>query len=314
MPNIIKPFTSTGTSTWTVPHGLTTCDVIVVGGGGGGGGGCGGAGGAFNGTPGQVATGSFARPGGVGQATVVRGVKLVPGQTATIVVGKGGFGGAGGMSGSAGITTGSNGQSGQNGFDGVAGVSSSFAFDSMLIAVAGGSKGIGAISQSIGGIADTAMSATASVGLNGPHQFQDLSSDDTGAIELYGKYVRLLSYTGGNSGSAGAFGSGSVRAGAGGNGTSMQEVIVPLYVSGSNAIPTGSRGGNGGSYANNTGSAATVGETGARGSRYGMGGLAGASGGNGAGGGAGRPGSNGARGGDGGQGADGAIIVLYNQF
>jgi len=41
----VVQFTSLGTTTWTVPAGISEVEVLVVGGGGGGGGGNGGAGG-----------------------------------------------------------------------------------------------------------------------------------------------------------------------------------------------------------------------------------------------------------------------------
>lgn len=79
-------FTATGTTSWTVPDGVTEISAVVVGGGGGGGG-AGGMGGTRwgggGGGGGGLAYGTFA---------------VTPGESLTIVVGTAGGGGAGGSS------------------------------------------------------------------------------------------------------------------------------------------------------------------------------------------------------------------------
>ena len=76
-----RSFNVTGTSSWTVPDGVTQISAVVVGGGGGGGGGGGvGAHGGGGGGGGGLAYGTFA---------------VTPGESLTIIVGSAGQGGAG---------------------------------------------------------------------------------------------------------------------------------------------------------------------------------------------------------------------------
>ena len=76
-PNI-ETFTSVGSTTWTVPYGVTTVEYLVVGGGGGGGN-------AYDNSAG----------GGGGAGMVLTGTTtVVPGQSYTVIVGVGGAGGS----------------------------------------------------------------------------------------------------------------------------------------------------------------------------------------------------------------------------
>jgi hypothetical protein len=77
-----QSFSSPGTTTWTVPAGVTTCEVEVWGAGGGGGGG-----GANN-----AVTYNSGSGGGGGGYTRKRVAGLTPGNTVTITVGAGGAG------------------------------------------------------------------------------------------------------------------------------------------------------------------------------------------------------------------------------
>lgn len=72
---VTQDFTSS--TTWTVPAGVTSIDILAVGGGGGGGGGRAGGG------------------GGGGQVAVCTGIPVTGGQTLTVTVGAGGTAGAG---------------------------------------------------------------------------------------------------------------------------------------------------------------------------------------------------------------------------
>ena len=72
---IVESFTSTGTTSWTAPQGVTTVDVLVVAGGGGGG------------------SGSWAGGGGAGG--VVHATSLSVSGTLSVTVGAGGAGGDG---------------------------------------------------------------------------------------------------------------------------------------------------------------------------------------------------------------------------
>jgi len=73
----ITSFTSTGTTSWTAPSGVTSVDYLVVGGGGGGGTGYD-AGGGGGGAGGMVLTGTLT---------------VIPGNSYTVTVGAGGAGG-----------------------------------------------------------------------------------------------------------------------------------------------------------------------------------------------------------------------------
>jgi len=83
-------FTSTGSSTWTKPAGITKVKVIVTGAGGGGGGG--------------QSTGNGGAGGGAG-GTAIEIIDVSSVSTVAVTVGTGGSGGAGGGSGGAGGTS-----------------------------------------------------------------------------------------------------------------------------------------------------------------------------------------------------------------
>jgi hypothetical protein len=70
---VSEPFTSSGT--WTIPSGVTSVDILLVGGGGGGGGGT---------------TGNTGGGGGGGEVKVCTAGSLVAGQQLTVTVGAGG--------------------------------------------------------------------------------------------------------------------------------------------------------------------------------------------------------------------------------
>jgi uncharacterized repeat protein (TIGR02543 family) len=91
----VVTFTTVGTTTWTVPDGITSVEYLVVGGGGGGG------------------NGSFNNGGGGGAAGMVRigFINTTPGASISVTVGAGGSGGAAG-SGSSPVSN--NGSSGGN--------------------------------------------------------------------------------------------------------------------------------------------------------------------------------------------------------
>jgi hypothetical protein len=82
----VVTFTSTGTTTWTVPTGITSAQVLVVGGGGGGGG-------YFTGN-----ANSYAGGGGGGGVYDAAGFPLTPAANISITVGAGGTAGQSGAS------------------------------------------------------------------------------------------------------------------------------------------------------------------------------------------------------------------------
>lgn len=114
-------FTTTGTSTFTVPAGVTAVKVTVVAGGGGGGG------------P-QAVSGVSASGGGGGGGTAIEWITgLTPGNTVTVTVGAGGT-----------VSAGASG--------GTGGTSSFGAFCSAT----GGAGGVGGFNYGAGGAAGTA--------------------------------------------------------------------------------------------------------------------------------------------------------------
>lgn len=86
-PVIIRPKEGAGTVYWTVPSGVRSVDIFLVGGGGSGGG-------AYDGT--NANDGISGRPtgggGGGGYCNTWIGVPVTPGQRITIVIGGGGIG------------------------------------------------------------------------------------------------------------------------------------------------------------------------------------------------------------------------------
>ena len=80
-----------GTCTWTIPQGVESVDVLVVGGGGGGGGGAG----DFDAT--TAVNGAGGAGGGGGQVTIENDILVSFGLSATITVGEGGLNGLGGV-------------------------------------------------------------------------------------------------------------------------------------------------------------------------------------------------------------------------
>ena len=71
-----QAFTTSGTFTWVVPNGVTSCSVVCVGAGGGG-------------------SSNSAYSGGGGALAYVNNISLTPGESMTVVVGSGGSGGSG---------------------------------------------------------------------------------------------------------------------------------------------------------------------------------------------------------------------------
>ena len=215
----VVEFRNVGTTTWTVPTGVTTVTYLVVAGGGGGaggqasehGGGGGGAGGVLTGST-TIGPGSVSIVvGGGGSAGAANAVgtsgsnSSLAGTVTSIGGGRGGtyftnaasIGGSGGGAGAGQNTTGANGTTGQGTKGG--NVTSSL--------TNGRHGGGGGGASTAGGITTSSAGFTITAGAGG----DGLASTITGTSVIYGG-------GGGGGGSSGAGGSGGALGGAGGGG------------------------------------------------------------------------------------------------
>jgi len=195
----IQSFTSTGTTTWTAPEGVTSVEYLIVGGGGGGGNGYDNAGG-----------------GGGGAGMVLSGTTSVtPGNSYTVTVGSGGTGGANarvnnpGTTGNDSVFGSITALGGGNGFGSRTGGSAGSAQIGSTTAATGGSGSGGGFGGKGGGGALTAGSnnsgATGGSGGNG------LTSNISGSNVTYG-----VGGNGANSGTQNAGTNGTANTGNGG--------------------------------------------------------------------------------------------------
>ena len=270
-------FTTTGTSSWTVPSGVTQVSAVVVGGGGGGAGAGGGSGG------GTDDGGGGGAGGGLSYGTFT----VTPGESLTIIVGAGGNGGTGGSS------------SPTNGS--VGGPSRIQRSVTTLLQGGGGSGGTYDMSaQNSGGTSTGTERDGGGSGGGGQASFSQSGGGGGGAAGYSGN-----GGAGGLGGSADPSGSDGSGGGGGGGG------------SGTSSIPGGGGGGVGllGEGSNGSGGSATVSDAG--GGSGGNDGSDGNNttdnGGNGGlyGGGGGGAATNGTTDGDGGDGQDGAIRIIW---
>ena len=272
-----KLFNVTGTSSWTVPDGVTEISAVVVGGGGGGAGAGGGSGGGTDDGGG----------GGAGGGLAYGTFTVTPGESLTIIVGAGGNGGTGGSS------TPTNGS--------VGGLSRIQRGATNLLQGGGGNAGTYDMSaQNSGGTSTGTERDGGGSGGGGQASFSQSGGGGGGAAGYSGN-----GGAGGLGGSADPSGSDGSGGGGGGGG------------SGASSIPGGGGGGVGilGQGSNGSGGSATVsdaggGSGGSDGSdgnnttdNGGNGGLYGGGGGGGA--------TNGTTDGDGGDGGQGAVRIIW---
>ena len=218
-----RRFTSTGTTTWTVPSGITSIDVLVVGGGGGGGGG------------GSSASGGGG--GGGGGIVATSGVSVTSSTSFTVTVGSGG-------------------DYGSSGTDGTPGGSSSLTSSSPSLSITanGGGGGTKGSSNGPGGAAGTgscsgcATSASPrggaggtgadGVGVDGSNgvTLSGSSSTTYGLLRQGSSSIAVAGAGGGGGGSTSSAGG----SGGGGNGGGLNNAV-------SGTANTGGGGGGGGS-------------------------------------------------------------------
>lgn len=278
--SVMQTWTTPGTSTWTIPDGVTQLSVTCIGGGGGGGGG-------RRGAAGTVRCGGGGGGGAASTSTTLTASTLTS-QTLTIVVGSGGAGAA------AVTTDDTNGRYGSNGGDSIV-YSGTEQVESAVIARAscgysgnggsstagaGGAGGMGGFGGSAGGSANTSGSGGIS------------SSPSSGA-------------TGGGSG-AGLTSANAVSGGGGGG-----AVTTRTGVAQSGPSANGGNGSEGRSWSALSGPAHGGGGCGGASSST-SGGNGGAGGAHGGGGGGGAAAVNGSAPGSGGDGAHGAIVIIYS--
>jgi hypothetical protein len=201
--------TLTVSGNFTVPLGVTSLNISIVGGGGGG------AGGAFTYGGGG---------GGSGAAISNASMSVVPGQVIPFIVGTGGAGGS----------SGSFAASGGNGSAGIA------SFFGALISANGGNGGIGATTGGGGGTGGTTGGVGGTDGTHGDTSFGErhyggsggtnpFSSGGTGGYGSAGTYSLPTAGTNGNGGGAGSgwalFAAGTDAGARGGDGV----IIVSYY-------------------------------------------------------------------------------------
>ena len=219
----VKSFTTVGTSSWTVPQGVSTIEYLVVAGGGGGGryGGGGGAGGFLSGKlfglsgSQSVIVGS----GGAGSKSSATGTSGGNSVFATITAAGGGGGGSGGGSAFSGLSGGSGGGAVNTGAAGIASPPGQGNAGGTGINGGGHYMGGGGGGAAATGGAPTGTSPNYVGGTGG----NGISSNITGNILTYaggggGGGYKQGSSTGGSGGSGGG-GGGAVGAKAGTAGT-----------------------------------------------------------------------------------------------
>ena len=243
---VVTSFTTVGTTTWTVPAGITTLQVLVVGGGGGGGrgrGGGGGGGGAFvqNAnlavTPGQQISVTVGAGGAGGTSTVGA---TAGGQSAFGATTAAGGGGGGNFSGGA-IAGGAGGSGGggAGGSSGPAGTGSAGVGNNG----GGGSNGAGGCYYGGGGGGAGGAGAGAISGCGG-----GAGAGGAGrASTITGSSVIYAAGGGGSTiGNAAGNGGSSNRGGTGGGSIVNGNVAGPAVVGGAGVANSGSGGGGGG--------------------------------------------------------------------
>ena len=191
------PFTSPGTTTWTVPPCVTSITVQTWGGGGGGGGST-----SRQGGSGSDWEACSQGGGGGGGGFASRTYTVTPGDVYTVVVGAGGAGGIGNNTGSSSVTT-NNGQAGGNStFSGPATVAPG------TLTAFGGGFGGGAWSNNTSGFShvgsDGAVGTGGAGGINGTTYFQG-GNGSTGRHS-----ASCYDVSGGGGGGAGSSGDGGV--------------------------------------------------------------------------------------------------------
>ena len=208
VPYVVNTISQTGSCTWPVPTGVTSADVLGVGGGGGG------AGGYNPGSP-DVSGGGGGGAGGSFQAA---SYPLTPGNSISITVGAGGTGGASSSSASARDST----QGGQ-------GLSTTFG------SVTGGGGGAGGYTSSN---LQNGLPGTAGGGGGGATYHWNAYNAGTGGT---GSSVTVggTTFTGVNGGAGSIYVSGSGNAGAGGGRTSATSASNATPGSGIDSYYTG---------------------------------------------------------------------------
>lgn len=206
----VVSFTTTGSTTWIAPCGVTTVDYLVVAGGGGGGsaaGGGGGAGGLLTGTLSVTAGNSYTVTVGAGGASNTSGNNSVFSSVTAVGGGLGGTnsangaaGGSGGGSGGVAPTTGGAGTAGQGNAGGNGYVPSPYA--------TGGGGGSGAVGSNGIGSASGAGGAGTSSSISGSSVTYAGGGGGGGAVQG-------ASAGAAGSGGGGAGGSGSANGSAG---------------------------------------------------------------------------------------------------
>ena len=252
VPYIVNSITQTGSCTWTVPAGVTTADVLVVGGGGGGAGGY---------APGYDDGGGAGGAGGAFQAAAY---PLTPGAVISVVVGAGGAGGA-----SSNLPDRSSTQGGQ-------GTSTSFG------SVSGGGGGSGGAT---GSNLQNGLAGTAGGGGGGSSYHWNAYTSGSGGT---GNSVTVsgTTYTGVSGGSGSIYVAGQLAGAAGAGGGRTNATNPPSATPGSGldsyysgTLTTYGRGGIGyGSSGWSAGLAAQGVGYGGNGGQYATGGTAGANG------------------------------------
>ena len=265
-------FTSTGTTTWTVPQGVTSVSVLAVAGGGGGGGGN---------TASTVGNGGG---GGGGGVVYNSSYSVTPGQIITVAVGAGGSaGGAGGGDGTNGVSS---------AFGTMVANGGGFGGTYNATSVSGGSGGSGGGGQNNGG---TTAGGSATQGNSG---------GGTGYGNVGGASSAVTSWGSGGGGGAGAVGAVGTGAGGGAGGigklASTFDARFPAkyYGGGGGGGAYSAGGGAGGAGGNGGGGAGAASGTGTAGSAN-------------TGGGGGGGGNSGGQASAGGVGGSGIVIVSY---
>jgi hypothetical protein len=247
-------FKTVGTSSFTVPVGVSFVNILMVGGGGGGGGGC----------------DRTAGGGGGGGVLCVPNVAVTAGNVYNMVVGAGGLAGVGCLAGSNGgnsyiqlVATGAiiaaaagggggggQGQIGQNGGSGGGrfhGSASSAGTGTTGQGNAGGPLGYDSGSGT-GTFTGSGGGGAGGVGLSGT-----ASGGGAGGPGAYCSFVGDF-FGGGGGGAAQSLGGQALLAGAGGRGGGGRGYTDPITVGGASTSGTPNTGGGGGGYGGNGGS------------------------------------------------------------
>ncbi|MCB9811709.1 DUF2341 domain-containing protein [Candidatus Nomurabacteria bacterium] len=216
--DITQSFTSVGTTTWTVPDGVTSVDVLLVGGGGGGGG-----------SEANV-NGDSGGGGGAGEYIYQTSYSVTPSANLTVVVGDGG---AGQASGQGAIGTGTGGTGDRSVFD-------------SLVAVGGGGGGANDANGGNGGSGGGAGGECSSGALSGGTATAATGSGNDGGDDSSNDCAQR---GGSGGGGAGSVGSDSTNYSGAGGGTGIANSITGSSV----YYAAGGGGGGGGVNAGGSG-------------------------------------------------------------